>query len=85
MHSGSDHETQVTIIPGRGNVSLEQLHFREPESELITALGTKAATRAPPVLSRILDRICFLSSREIIAITDRPHEFESIEPLSLYV
>ena len=34
MHSGSDHETQVTIIPGRGNVPLEQFHFRVPESEL---------------------------------------------------
>ena len=34
MHSGLDHETQVTIIPGRGNVPLEQFHFRVLESEL---------------------------------------------------
>ena len=34
MHSGLDHETQVTIIPGRGNVPLEQSHLRVPESEL---------------------------------------------------
>ena len=34
MHSGSDQETQVTIIPGRGNAPLEQFHFRVPESEL---------------------------------------------------
>jgi hypothetical protein len=34
MHSGSDHETQVTIIPGQGSVPLEQFHFRVPESEL---------------------------------------------------
>src|SRR5436190_345969 len=34
MHSGSDHETQVTIIPGRGNAPLEQFHFRVPEAEL---------------------------------------------------
>jgi hypothetical protein len=34
MHSGSDHETQVTIIPSRGNIPFEQFHFRVPESEL---------------------------------------------------
>jgi hypothetical protein len=34
MHSGSDHETQVTIIPGWGNVPLEQFHFRVPKPEL---------------------------------------------------
>ena len=34
MHSGLDHETQVTIIPSRGNVPLEQFHFRVLESEL---------------------------------------------------
>ena len=34
MHSGSDHETQVTLIPGRGQVPLDQFHYRVPETEL---------------------------------------------------
>jgi ribonuclease HI len=34
MHSGSDHETQVTLIPGRGSVPLEQFHYRVPDTEL---------------------------------------------------
>jgi hypothetical protein len=34
MYSSSDHETQVTIIPSRGNIPLEQFYFRIPESEL---------------------------------------------------
>jgi ribonuclease HI len=34
MHSGSDHETQITIIPGRGRVPLEQFHHRVPDTEL---------------------------------------------------
>ena len=34
MHSGSDHVTQVTIIPGRGEVPLEQVHYRIPDTEL---------------------------------------------------
>jgi hypothetical protein len=34
MQSGSDHETQVTTIPGHGNVPLEQVHYRVPEAEL---------------------------------------------------
>jgi hypothetical protein len=34
IHSSSDHETQVTIIPSWGNVPLEQFHFRVLESEL---------------------------------------------------
>jgi len=39
LHSGLDHETQVTIIPGRGVVPLEQHHFRIPETELIKFTG----------------------------------------------
>jgi hypothetical protein len=34
MHSGLDHETQVTIILGQGSVPLKQFHFRVLESEL---------------------------------------------------
>lgn len=34
MHSGSDHGTLVTTIPGRGQEPLEQYHFRVPEAEL---------------------------------------------------
>ena len=34
LHSGSDHETLVTNIPGRGNVPLDQFHYRIPEKEL---------------------------------------------------
>src|SRR5438045_5339600 len=34
MQSGSDHETQVTMIPGHGSIPLEQVHYRVPEAEL---------------------------------------------------
>ena len=34
MHSGSDHKTQVTIIPGCGNVPREQFPYRVPEDKL---------------------------------------------------
>jgi ribonuclease HI len=34
MHSGSDHETQVTTLPTRGHTPLEQYHYRVPEAEL---------------------------------------------------
>ena len=34
MHSGSDHETQVTTIPRQGTVPLEQFRYRIPETEL---------------------------------------------------
>ena len=34
MHSGSDHETQVTTIPRRGTVPLEQFRYRIPAVEL---------------------------------------------------
>ena len=34
LHSGSDHETQVTTIPGRGNVPLDQFNYRIPEENL---------------------------------------------------
>jgi hypothetical protein len=34
MQCGSDHETQVTIIPGRGIKPLDQFHYRVPEAEL---------------------------------------------------
>jgi hypothetical protein len=34
IHSGSDHETQVTAIPGRGHTPLEQFHYRIPEADL---------------------------------------------------
>jgi hypothetical protein len=35
LHTGSDYETQVTIIPGRGVVPLEQNRFRIPETEIV--------------------------------------------------
>ncbi len=34
MQSGSDHETQVTMIPGHRNAPLEQTHYRVSEAEL---------------------------------------------------
>jgi len=34
LHSGSDHLTSVTTIPGRGAVPLDQFHHRVPECEL---------------------------------------------------
>ena len=34
MHSGSDHETQVTTIPRRGHTPLEQHNYRIPDSDL---------------------------------------------------
>jgi hypothetical protein len=34
MHCGSDHETQITVIPGRGREPLDQFHYRVPEEEL---------------------------------------------------
>jgi hypothetical protein len=39
MHSGSDHETQVTTIPTRGHTPLEQYHYRVPEAELARFSG----------------------------------------------
>lgn len=34
MYCGSDHFTQVTTIPSRGNAALEQYHYRVPETEM---------------------------------------------------
>ena len=53
MHSGSDHETQVTTIPGRGSVPLEQYHYRVPETELdkFAGLVQIGAARLPDVWS----------------------------------
>jgi hypothetical protein len=34
LYSGSDYEIQVTILPGRGQVPLDQFHFRVPDEEL---------------------------------------------------
>lgn len=34
MNSGSDHETQVTTIPGRGHEPLEQHSYRVPDKDL---------------------------------------------------
>ncbi|RAL59212.1 hypothetical protein DID88_006667 [Monilinia fructigena] len=34
MHTGSDHETLVTSLPNRGVQTLEQHHYRIPESQL---------------------------------------------------
>ena len=39
MHSGSDHETQVTNIPGCGKIPLEQFHYRIPEADLPKFVG----------------------------------------------
>lgn len=39
MHCGSDHETQVTTIPSRGTVPLEQHHYRVTESDLPKLAG----------------------------------------------
>jgi hypothetical protein len=35
LYTGSDYETQVTIIPGRGVVPLEQNRFRIPKTEMV--------------------------------------------------
>ena len=34
MNCGSDHETLVTVIPGRGALPLDQFHYRVPEDDL---------------------------------------------------
>jgi hypothetical protein len=34
LRTGSDHETLVTTVPGRGNEPLDQFHLRVPESDL---------------------------------------------------
>ena len=49
MHCGSDHETQVTIIPGRGTVPLEQFHYQIPECELpkFAGLITNGTAKLP--------------------------------------
>jgi ribonuclease HI len=39
MHSGSDHETQVTRIPGRGIVVYEQHNYRIPDKDLSKFVG----------------------------------------------
>jgi len=51
MHSGSDHETQVTTIPGRGYAPLDQFHYRVPESELgkFSGLVKNGVTKLPDV------------------------------------
>jgi ribonuclease HI len=36
LYSGSDHETQVTVLPSRGQVPLDQFHYRIPDEELGT-------------------------------------------------
>src|SRR6195952_2234369 len=39
MHSGSDHETQVTTFPSRGKIPVTQIHYRVPDSELSKFAG----------------------------------------------
>ena len=39
MHSGSDHETQVTTLPSRGKIPVSQIHYRVPDSELSKFAG----------------------------------------------
>jgi ribonuclease HI len=39
MQCGSDHQTLITTIPGRGQVPLEQYHYRIPETELPMLAG----------------------------------------------
>ena len=34
MNSGSDHYTQLTVVPGRGRSEPDRYHYRVPESEL---------------------------------------------------
>lgn len=34
MHCGSDHETQVTVLPGRGEISTRQHYYRVTEANL---------------------------------------------------
>jgi hypothetical protein len=34
MHCGSDHETQVTVLPGRGDTPLRQHWYRVTEADL---------------------------------------------------
>ena len=34
MYCGSDHETQVTVLPGRGDIANPQHHYRVTEADL---------------------------------------------------
>lgn len=60
MHSGSDHETQVTTIPGRGRVPLEQVHHRVPEAELGKFAGLVGNS-----IARLADPWDFTSTTQI--------------------
>lgn len=53
LHCGADHETQITTIPGRGTVPLEQFHYRIPECELpkFAGLVNNAVSRLPDAWS----------------------------------
>lgn len=42
LHCGSDHDTQVTTIPGRGRQPLEQYHYRVPTDKLPKFVGIVA-------------------------------------------
>jgi hypothetical protein len=39
IYYASDHEVQVTVIPGKGKVLLKQAHYHIPEAELSTFLA----------------------------------------------
>jgi ribonuclease HI len=39
LHSGSDHQTLLTKVPGRGSVPLDQFHYRVPKSSLTRFAG----------------------------------------------
>jgi hypothetical protein len=46
IHCASDHKVQVTVIPGREKVLLEQAHYRILEAELSTFLALVQASVA---------------------------------------
>jgi hypothetical protein len=39
MHCGSDHETQVTVLPGRGDTPAPQYQYRVTEANLGKFIG----------------------------------------------
>jgi hypothetical protein len=39
LHNGSDHQTLLTKVPGRGSESLDQFHYRVPKNSLTQFAG----------------------------------------------
>jgi hypothetical protein len=83
LHSGSDHETQVTTLLGRGRVPLDQFHYRVPEEELSKLAGivkSGVAILPDPATLGTQEQIdeyirliteCFQSALKIVGRPDR--------------